>query len=105
MAIMSIQTKPELVDYTDDILDYLASIKTKTVDTMVMIKDMTVRAKNRTESRRLRGQLLSNLSILIRAKKVIRYRRATMVRRKPSSSQGLLRLSLAFPPRKVQCQK
>ena len=83
-------------DYTDDILDYLRSRRGTLVPTMDMIDELTRRVMDRTTSRRLRGKLLSDLSRLAKQKKVIRYRRATMVRKLPRSSQGLVRISEKF---------
>lgn len=83
----------EAVDFTDDILQYLRERRGKLTETMRMIVDLSRRVKGRTESRNVRGQLLSSLAALTRQKRVIRYRRATMVKRRPRSSQGLVRIS------------
>jgi hypothetical protein len=85
-----------MVDFSDDILSYLRARRGTLTPTLRMIDDLTRRVKARSESRRLRGRLLSDLACLIRQKKVIRYRRTTMVRRLPSSSQGLVRISEKF---------
>ena len=63
---------------------------------MRMVGDLTRRVRSRPDSRRLRGQILSNLSILIQGERVIRYRRVTMVAKLPRSSQGYLRISEKF---------
>lgn len=80
-------------DFTDDILDYLRARRGQLVATMQMIDELTRRVRERAESRRLRGKLLSDLAELTKQKKVIRYRRVTMVRKPPRSSQGLIRIS------------
>jgi hypothetical protein len=82
-----------MLDFTDDILAYLRVRRGQLVQTMAMIDELTRRVKDRTESRRLRGRLLSDLAVLTRQKKVIRYRRVSMVRKQPRSSQGLIRIS------------
>lgn len=84
------------VDFTDDILDYLRQRRGKTTPTMTMIGELSSRIKNREQRRVIRGNLLHCLSALIRENKVIRYRKVTMVRRRPRSSQGLLRISERF---------
>lgn len=81
------------VDYTDDILDYLRRHRGKPIGTFSMITELTRRIKVRNTSRKIRGVLLSDLSRLIRQKKVIRYRKVTMVKRRPRSAQGLVRIS------------
>jgi hypothetical protein len=81
------------VSFSDDILDYLRVRRGTLVCMMDMIDDLTRRINDRSESRRLRGRLLSDLSLLTRQKKVIRYRRVSMVKRLPRSAQGLLRIS------------
>lgn len=83
-------------DFTDDILAYLRRNRGRLVWVMDMIGELTVRVKDRTENRRVRGLLLSDLNRLVRQKKVIRYRKTTMVRKSPRSSQGLVRISEVF---------
>lgn len=83
----------DTLDFSEDILNYLRQHHDKPVPTLVMIDRLTERVRGRCESRKLRGKLLSALSVLIRQKKVIRYRKPRMVHRRPSSSQGLLRVS------------
>lgn len=85
-----------MANFNDDILDYLRARRGTLVRTMTMIDDLTRRVKARPESRRLRGIILSNLAALIREKKVIRYRKVTMVLRKPRSAQGFIRISEKF---------
>jgi hypothetical protein len=80
-------------DFTDDILEYLRQRKGKLIRPMDMIVELTDRVKDRTQSRKVRGQLLTSLARLTRQKKVIRYRKVTMVRRRPRSAQGLIRIS------------
>lgn len=80
-------------DFSEDILDYLRANQGKLVETMRLIFDLTQRVKDRETRKRLRGIILSDLSKLVASKKVIRYRKVTMVARKPRSSQGLLRIS------------
>ena len=80
-------------DFTDDILDYLRVRRGQLVKTLVMVTELTRRVRDRARSRQLRGKLLSDLAVLTKEKKVIRYRRATMVRKHPRSSQGLVRIS------------
>jgi hypothetical protein len=81
------------VDFTDDILDYLRKRRGKLVGPLQMVQELTQRVKERDKSRLLRGALLSDLSTLIQQRKVIRYRRKTMVKKRGSSSQGLVRIS------------
>lgn len=81
------------VDFSEDILSYLRDRRGKLVPTLKMVTELTRRVKDRTESRAIRGKLLSDLAVLTRQKKVIRYRKPSMVRRKPRSSQGLVRIS------------
>lgn len=80
-------------DYTDDILEYLRERRGELTQMMQLAVDLTKRIANRNESRKVRGQVLKSLSVLIRQKKVIRYRKITMVKRRPRSSQGLIRIS------------
>ena len=80
-------------DYTEDILSYLRQHRDKLVPTLVMVDKLTERIRRRAESRKVRGRLLSTLAVLIRQRKVIRYRKPRMVNRRPSSSQGLIRIS------------
>ena len=82
-----------MVDFTDDILNYLRAHRGTLVPTMTMIGELTKRVKPRTESRKVRGKLLSDLAVLTKSKMVIRYRRVRMVKRLPRSSQGLVRIS------------
>ncbi len=84
------------VDFTDDILDYLRQRRGKLVGPLQMVQDLTKRIKERDKSRLLRGALLSDLSRLVKQEKVIRYRRKTMVKKKGSSAQGLIRISEIF---------
>lgn len=84
------------VDFSDDILDYLRQRRGKLVGPLQMVQELTKRVKERDKSRLLRGALLSDLSRLIRQEKVIRYRRKTMVKKKGSSAQGLIRISEIF---------
>ena len=84
---------PEVPDYSDDILDYLRERRGKLTKMMQMTVDLTKRVKGRNKSREVRGYVLRSLSMLIRQKKVIRYRKITMVRKRPRSSQGLIRIS------------
>lgn len=84
---------PDAADFTDDILDYLRQRRGKLIRMMDMIVELSGRVKDRTQSRKIRGQLLRSLSALTHQKKVIRYRKTTMVRRQPRSSQGLIRIS------------
>ena len=81
------------LDYSEDILNYLRQHRDRLVPALAMVEKLTERIKGRTESRKMRGQLLSTLAVLIRQKKVIRYRKRTMINRRPSSSQGLVRVS------------
>lgn len=84
---------PSEIDYTEDILDYLRNRREKLTETMRMVSDLSRRIRERTKSRQIRGKLLSGLSLLIREQKVVRYRRAAMIKRKPRSSQGYIRIS------------
>jgi len=81
------------LDFSEDILNYLREHHGKLVPSLTMIEKLTERVRSRTESRKMRGRLLSTLAVLIRQKKVIRYRKRRMVNRRPSSSQGLVRIS------------
>lgn len=83
----------DTTDFTDDILDYLRERRGKLTKMMQLAVDLTKRVSARSESRKVRGQILRDLSALIRQKKVIRYRKITMVRKRPRSSQGLIRIS------------
>lgn len=82
-----------MADFTEDILDYLRLRRGKTTKMMEMVVDLTKRVRGRSPSRKVRGQVLKSLSLLIRQKKVVRYRKVTMVQRRPRSSQGLVRIS------------
>lgn len=81
------------VDFKDDILAYLRRHHGQLVTMMTMVGELTCRVKRRTDSRRLRGRIMTDLSSLVVEGKVIRYRRTTMARLPPASSQGFLRIS------------
>lgn len=83
----------EAPDFTDDVLSYLRERRGQRTKMMEMVVDLTKRVKGRNKSREVRGYILRSLSVLIRQKKVIRYRKITMVRKRPRSSQGLIRIS------------
>jgi hypothetical protein len=83
------------VDFSDDILDYLRQRRGKLVGPLQMVQDLTKRVKERDKSR-LRGALLSDLARLVREEKVVRYRRKPFVKKKGSSTQGLIRISEIF---------
>lgn len=83
-------------DFTTDILEYLRTRRGQAVPTLTMIGEMTRRVKGKEETRRVRGKLLSDLAVLTREKKVIRYRRASMSNKPPWSSQGLVRISEVY---------
>jgi hypothetical protein len=80
-------------DFSDDILGYLRQRRGKLIGTMDMLYALTSRIKDREYRRKVRGHILSNLAALIQQKKVIRYRRLRMVKKRPRSSQGFLRVS------------
>lgn len=82
-------------DFSDDIICYLKNRRGTLVPTMEMIRDLSKRVSDRNQSQKIRGQLLSSLAVLTKEKKVIRYRRTSMVRNRPRSSQGFLRISEA----------
>jgi len=81
------------VDFAEDIVAYLRERRGQLVAMMTMVGYLTRRIKLRAQSRQIRGRIMTDLSELVKAGKVVRYRKITMVRRKPRSSQGLLRLS------------
>jgi hypothetical protein len=80
-------------DFSEDILNYLRKHNGTTVPMLKMVSDLTKRVRKQGQCRLIRGKLLSDLAVLTREKKVIRYRKPTMVKRKPRSSQGLIRIS------------
>jgi hypothetical protein len=83
-------------DFTEDILAHLRRNRGRLVWVMDMVGELTACVKDRTQNRKVRGRVLSDLNRLTREKKVIRYRKTTMVRRHPRSSQGLVRISELF---------
>jgi hypothetical protein len=80
-------------DFSQEILDYLRLHRGKLVGTFTIVKDLTRGISDRVECQKTRGILLTSLSKLITAKKVIRYRKRSLTKRKPRQSQGLLRIS------------
>lgn len=83
----------ETANLSGEILEYLREKRGELVKPLAMVTELTSRISNRGESRMVRGRLLSCLTLLIREKKVIRYRKTSMINRRPRSSQGLVRIS------------
>ncbi len=84
------------IDYTKDILDYLRDRRGLRVKMMDVITDLTRRVSGKKKRAAIRGRLLSTIAKLIRHKKVIRYRKQTMVAKKPRSTQGFIRISEVY---------
>lgn len=84
---------PDSPDFSNDILDYLRRRRGQLSRPLKMVTELTERVKDRTQSRKLRGRLLSTLALLIKQKKVIRYRKKPLVRGRPRSAQGFIRVS------------
>jgi hypothetical protein len=85
-----------MVDYTEDILAYLRERHDRLMPMMTVVHDLTKRIKDYRHKPVVFGQILSDLSRLIREKKVIRYRQAPYVQRSRRSSQGVVRISQKF---------